>query len=122
MNNLLEYKGYYGTVEFSEADNIHFGKVMGIRSLILYEGDNLKALKEDFEGAINFYIESCKERGVKPEKPYKKKLDLRLSPELHRTLDFYSVSHGKSIDSTVEEAIKYFCNNTDVIKRYITHE
>ncbi len=29
-----EYKGYVGSVEFSEADGLFFGKVMGIRSLI----------------------------------------------------------------------------------------
>ena len=34
MNNTIEYKGYIGSVEFSEEDNLFFGKVMGIRSLI----------------------------------------------------------------------------------------
>ena len=33
MNNTIEYKGYIGSVEFSEEDNLFFGKVMGIRSL-----------------------------------------------------------------------------------------
>ena len=38
MNNIMEYKGYVGSVEFSEPDGIFFGKVQGIRSLISYEG------------------------------------------------------------------------------------
>ena len=38
MNNTMEYKGYVGSVEFSEEDVIFYGKVMGIRSLISYEG------------------------------------------------------------------------------------
>ena len=33
MNNTIQYKGYVGSVEFSEEDGIFFGKVMGIRSL-----------------------------------------------------------------------------------------
>ena len=33
MKNTMEYKGYIGSVEFSEGDGIFFGKVMGIRSL-----------------------------------------------------------------------------------------
>ena len=37
MNNTMEYKGYIGSVEFSEADQILYGKVQGIRSLISYE-------------------------------------------------------------------------------------
>ena len=31
MNNTMEYKGYIGSVEFSEADQIIFGKVQGMR-------------------------------------------------------------------------------------------
>lgn len=30
MNNTIQYKGYVGSVEFSEEDGIFFGKVMGI--------------------------------------------------------------------------------------------
>lgn len=35
MKNTMEYKGYIGSVEFSEEDCILYGKVMGIHSLIL---------------------------------------------------------------------------------------
>ena len=57
MNNILEHMGYYGTVEFSAADNLLFGKVIGINGLISYEGDNVKSLKEDFQGAIDEYLD-----------------------------------------------------------------
>lgn len=56
----LEYKGYYGTVEFSEADNIYFGKVIGINGLISFEGDSIQSLQEDFKGAVDDYLEMCK--------------------------------------------------------------
>ena len=108
MSNLLEYKRYYGTVEFSEADNVFFGKVIGIRSLILYEGNNEKELKEDFEEAVDDYIETCKEEGFEPEKPYSGNFNVKLPSEFYKTLAFYSASHGKSLDSTVEEAIRYY--------------
>ena len=57
MNDVLEYKGYFGTVEFSAADNVLFGKVIGINSLISYEGNSVKNLKKDFEGAVDEYLE-----------------------------------------------------------------
>lgn len=44
MNNAMEYKGYVGSVGFSEEDVIFYGKVMGIRSLISYEGENAREL------------------------------------------------------------------------------
>lgn len=56
MNNTMEYKGYVGSVEFSEEDVIFYGKVMGIRSLISYEGENARELVEDFHEAVDDYI------------------------------------------------------------------
>ena len=38
MSSTMEYKGYVGSVEFSEKDGIFFGKVMGLRALLSYEG------------------------------------------------------------------------------------
>ena len=34
----LEYKGYTGTIEYSKEDKLLFGKVIGVKSLLSYEG------------------------------------------------------------------------------------
>ena len=57
MNNTIQYKGYIGSVEFSEDDAIFYGKVLGIRSLISYEGDNATDLINDFHEAVDDYLE-----------------------------------------------------------------
>ena len=44
MNNIMQYKGYVGSVEFSEEDCVLYGKVQGIRSLISYEGNSCAEL------------------------------------------------------------------------------
>lgn len=59
MSNTMEYKGYLGSVEFSEADGVFFGKVLGIRALISYEGATAKELVEDFHGAVDDYLALC---------------------------------------------------------------
>ena len=59
MNNLIEYKGYVGSVEFSESDGVFFGKVQCIRSLISYEGTNATELISDFHNAIDDYLALC---------------------------------------------------------------
>lgn len=56
MNNTMEYKGYVGSVEFSEADGVFYGKVMGIRDLISYEGTTAKELVEDFHTSVEDYL------------------------------------------------------------------
>ena len=68
MNNTMEYKGYIGSVEFSEEDSLFYGKVMGIRALISYEGENAHDLVEDFHSAVDAYLDLCAEQGIEPEK------------------------------------------------------
>lgn len=68
MKNTMEYKGYVGSVEFSEVDGVFFGKVLGVRALILYEGTNVEELIEDFHGAVDDYLILCEEEGIEPEK------------------------------------------------------
>lgn len=60
MNNTIQYKDYVGSIEFSEEDKIFYGKVLGIRSLISYEGENATELIDDFHQAVDDYLELCK--------------------------------------------------------------
>lgn len=105
MNDILEYKNYYGSVEYSAADEIFHGQILGITDHITYEGDSVKSLKEDFADAIEDYLASCEELGKAPEKTYKGSFNVRISPELHKRLAIYSKHHGQSLNKSVEKAI-----------------
>ena len=53
----LNYKGYIGSIEFSNEDDCLFGKVQGLKgTLISYEGLTVEELRKDFEGAVDDYI------------------------------------------------------------------
>ncbi|MCI5620547.1 MAG: type II toxin-antitoxin system HicB family antitoxin [Lachnospiraceae bacterium] len=106
MSNLLSYKNYNGTVEYSKEDECLFGKVVGIKSLLSYEGNSIQELEQDFKTVIDEYIKDCEERGIKPEQPYKGSFNIRISPELHRSIAVYAIEHGKTLNAAVEEAIK----------------
>jgi len=108
MNNSLEYKGYIGTVEYSASDNVLFGKVIGVKSLISYEGDSIQSIREDFEGAIDDYLELCLKKNIEPEKTYKGSFNIRISPELHKTLALYAALRKQSLNMTIEKALKKF--------------
>ena len=108
MNNMLKYKGYYGSVEFSDSDNVFFGRIIGIADRILYEGKNVDSLRQDFEESVDDYIETCKQLGKEPDKIYKGSFNVRIDPSLHKQLELYSISHGQTLNSTVEEAIKNY--------------
>ena len=105
MSSLLSYKNYNGTVEYSKEDSCLYGKVIGIKSLLSYEGDSVKELEQDFQNVIEEYLEDCRERNVEPEQPYKGTFNVRISPELHRNIAIYAIEHKKSLNAAVEEAI-----------------
>lgn len=58
----MTYKGCVGSVEFSDADGVFFGKVQGVRSLISYEGETREALQADFRKAVDAHLELCQEK------------------------------------------------------------
>ena len=68
MKNTMEYKDYIGNVEFSEEDEVFFGKVLGIRSLVSYEGVTEEDLIKDFHDAVDDYLALCEAEGRKPER------------------------------------------------------
>lgn len=106
MSNTMEYKNYVGSVEFSESDGVFFGKVMGIRAMISYEGTTAKELVEDFHDAVDAYLELCEAEGKIPERAYKGSFNVRVSPELHKQAVIYAASHQMSLNSLVESALR----------------
>ncbi|MBR3998909.1 MAG: type II toxin-antitoxin system HicB family antitoxin [Clostridia bacterium] len=106
MNNTMEYKGYVGSVEFSEEDGLFYGKVMGIRALISYEGTTAHELVDDFHGAVEDYLALCEAEGKEPEKAYKGSFNVRISPELHKQAAIFATTHGISLNSFVENALR----------------
>ena len=106
MNNTMEYKGYVGSVEFSEEDGLFYGKVMGVRALISYEGTTAHELVDDFHGAVEDYLALCEAEGKEPEKAYKGSFNVRISPELHKQAAIFATTHGISLNSFVENALR----------------
>ena len=106
MNNTMEYKGYIGTVEFSEADSLFYGKVMGIAALISYEGTTAKELVKDFHDAVDDYLALCAAENKEPERAYKGSFNVRISPELHKQAVIYATAHQTTLNGFVESAIR----------------
>lgn len=106
MSNLLSYKNYNGTVEYSSEDECLYGKVIGIKSLLSYEGNSVHELAQNFRAVIDEYLIDCEKRNVRPEQPFKGSFNIHISPDLHRNIAIYAIENGKSLNATVEEAIK----------------
>ena len=103
----LHYKGYKGSVEYSEEDNCLCGKALGLKkTLISYEGNTLDELKADFEAGIDSYLEGCRERGIQPDKPYSGTLNIRISSDIHSRIALLAENTGMSINAFIKESIE----------------
>ena len=111
MKNTLQYKGYTGSVEFSEEDDCLFGKVLGVRALISYEGQSIPELKKDFQESIDDYLEMCRAEGMEPEKSYKGTFNVRVSPEIHRDAAICAAESGLTLNSFVAQALSSAIKN-----------
>ena len=108
VKNTMQYKGYVGSVEFSEEDGIFFGKVLGIRSLISYDGKNAQELVDDFHGAVDDYIAMCAAEGITPEKAYKGSFNVRIPAEMHKQAAICALQNNISLNKIVEQALQHF--------------
>jgi predicted HicB family RNase H-like nuclease len=105
-NNYMHYKDYVGSFEFSEEDAVFHGKVVGIKSLISFEGDSASTLVEDFRNAVDEYLDFCAENDKEPEKPFKGSFNVCIGAELHRKAAMSASAKGVSLNAFVEDAIR----------------
>ena len=52
MRDMMSYKDYLGSVQYSDDDRVFCGKVEYIRSLISYEGTDVDSLRNAFEESV----------------------------------------------------------------------
>jgi predicted HicB family RNase H-like nuclease len=46
MKDMMSYKGYYGSVHYSDEDRVFHGKIEFVRSLVSYEGGDVEGLRK----------------------------------------------------------------------------
>ncbi|MDR3184311.1 MAG: type II toxin-antitoxin system HicB family antitoxin [Prevotellaceae bacterium] len=106
MNNVLTYKGFIGSVQFSADDSVFFGKVEGINDLVTFEGKTVLELQAAFQYVVDEHIKDCELENVLPEKSYKGSFNVRLTPDLHRRVAVMAKTHGTTLNAFVKKAIE----------------
>lgn len=56
---LMTYNGYAARISYGDEDELFVGRVVGIRDIITFHGENVSELRGAFQEAVNFYLESC---------------------------------------------------------------
>lgn len=105
MKNMMEYKGYYARIEYSDEDECFFGTIAGIADVISFEGNSPAELKTAFTDAVEDYLDMCKRLGKEPKKAYKGSFNVRINPELHKRAVLSAMSDHISLNQLVERAV-----------------
>ena len=104
--DVLNYKGFIGSVRFSAQDDVFFGKVEGVNDLITFEGNSVQELKDAFRYVIDEHINDCENENIPIEKSYRGSFNIRLTPDLHRRAAIKAKSQGSTLNSFVRRAIE----------------
>lgn len=104
--NTMSYKGYLGSVNYSDKDQVFFGKVEGINGLVNFEGESVKELTSAFHEAVDDYLAYCEDEGIEPDKSYTGMLNVRLTPAIHRQIAMLALQAGVSINAYIKDALE----------------
>jgi len=106
MSDLMKYRGYLGSVDYDDEDKAFYGQIQFIRGLVAYEGTDVESLNKGFREAVDDYLKTCEEEGIKPQKTFKGSFNVRVSPEGHRDLAMAALSEGVGLNKFIKETLE----------------
>ncbi|MCC5849446.1 MAG: type II toxin-antitoxin system HicB family antitoxin [Verrucomicrobia bacterium] len=102
----MKYKDYLGSAEVSQKDACLHGKILFIQDLVTYEAETVTELEKSFHEAVDDYLETCKEVGKDPDRPFTGTFQIRVSPDIHRLAAMSAKVQNQSLNEWVGEAIE----------------
>jgi predicted HicB family RNase H-like nuclease len=108
MKDMLSYKEYFGSVHYSDGDQVFYGKIEFIKGLVNYEGTDVQSLRSSFEDAVDDYLEMCKAEGMEPEKSFRGSFNVRTGSELHRKATLFAKEKGVNLNKVITDALDQY--------------
>ena len=106
-NNTMKYKDYTALIEFSDEDGCLTGKVLGIRDVIVFDGNTVEEIRKNFHDMIDHYIMSCAKANREPNKPVSE-IMVPVSPALYAKASRKAEYDGIPIRAVMETALQKF--------------
>ena len=103
---MMKYQGYAGVVELDEGLGVFFGRVIGLRDVITFQGSSVTEVVQAFHDSVDDYLEFCAERGESPEKPYSGQFVLRVDPQLHGAMAREAEARSTSLNALIEDTLE----------------
>ena len=103
---MMQYKGYQAHIEYDDDARVFHGEVLNLKDVITFEGTCVEDLRQAFKDSVEDYLEFCRSRGEKPEKPFSGKFIIRVQPELHQKIAVKANMEAKSMNNWIEEQLQ----------------
>ena len=81
------------------------GKVAGLTTEINFEGKSVITITENFQKAIDNYLEKCNKNNKEPEKSFKGSFHVNIDSELHRKAVMEASKRDLTLSELVEDLI-----------------
>lgn len=103
--NTMTYKGFIGSVSFSDKDNLFFGKIEGINGVVNFEDESVSELKRAFHEAVNDYLAYCESESIQAHKSYSGMLNVLISPKTYSCIAMFASKVGISVNAFMKQAL-----------------
>lgn len=118
----MHYKGYHGSVEISLEDNVLHGSIQFIKDLVTYEAKTPEQLRQEFEHAVDDYLETCRQVDKEPDKEFSGTFNVRIGPEIHRKAAITATLEGITLNEFTRRALWQATRKTDEVVHRHQHE
>jgi predicted HicB family RNase H-like nuclease len=105
-SDIMKFEGYKAHVVNNDSIQVFHGEVFNLKDMITFEGTCVDELQQAFVDSVEDYLDLCRERDEKPEKPFSGKFILRINPDLHQRIVSKSKQEGKSLNTWVENQLE----------------
>jgi len=104
--NIMEIDGYKAKIEYDPEMDMFRGEILGLNGGADFYGKNPSELRSEFKKSLKIFLEVCKEKGIKPEKSYSGKFNLRIPSRIHKEIAAKATAEQKSINQWVSEVLE----------------
>ena len=81
---MMTHKGYSGVAEIAYDTGMIYGRVVGLRDVVTFQGETVAEAQQAFRDSVDDYLELCASRSEPPEQPFSGRFLVRITPALHR--------------------------------------
>ncbi|MEX2188447.1 MAG: type II toxin-antitoxin system HicB family antitoxin [Pirellulales bacterium] len=100
------YEGYVGRAEYDADARLFHGTVLGTRDVITFAGKELADLATAFQESVDDYLDFCRQRNERPDKPFSGQFVTRIPPDTHRQISTLAQAEGKSLNQFVRDVLE----------------